>query len=494
MEFGSHGKFHQGARLSIEVSSISDENHSSWDLLSNLKCPTIRINLKKISKGANGVEIDVTFGREGDPLFTYHGPPCDCWRHCHQQENFHEYLSYVREIAIDKAEGIGQNLTLLFLDLKLDSLDFKAKARAGQELARSIGLNLFLDSDIMRKAVMAHEPLARNDSSLIDEHLMPTPKRLVRLILSVNHVHDIEVVYNFVHFMEENNATHLMDRIGFDVGMNDDLQQIDSMWRPLKRKLNLWQGDGFTNCISPFYNLGRLSKAVQRREDLEGYPSKVYHWTIDLHDRMRDSLRMGVDAIMTNHPERLLTVLQEPEIAHNYRLSTVADDPFRKISTLVTPRSSELGRHQRSASRQPASSDGGGGGGGFIGGLLDVIASLVAYVREIPFLSLPTTSRFMPKAIREYRISSQQQASAKSSQPEYVVGQSAPNKLSPSSSSEDLVTATSSLDQRISSSSEASAVDKAASVEPTYEGPTWYTSLVSNMIVSFMKIALPAPA
>lgn len=423
----------------------------------------------------------MTFGKEGDPMYTYHGPPCDCWRHCHQQENFHEYLSYVREIAIDKADGIGQNLTLLFLDLKLDSLDFKGKARAGQELARSIGQNLFLDSDIMRKAIMTHEPLARNDSSLF-VNLIPTPKRMIRLILSVNHVTDIELVYNFVHFMDENNATHLMERIGFDVGMNDDLRQIDSMWEPFKNRLNLWQGDGYTNCISPFYNLGRLSKAIQRRDDNRGYPRKVYHWTIDMHDRMRDSLRMGVDAIMTNHPERLLAVLQEPDMAHNYRLARLTDDPFMKISGLVLARSSELGRHQRSA--QSA-------GGGLMSGLLDMIASLYAYMREIPFLSLPTTSRYMPKAIRDYRIRS----------PQLTPNASVEANLSSSSSSNlDATQARQPSNERISVSVNESSTDKPVdqassnlALEQTYEGPKWYTSLMSNMMVSFMKIVMPAP-
>lgn len=446
----------------------------------------------------------MTFSRDGEPLFTYHGPPCDCWRHCHQQENFHEYLSYVREVAIDRLDGIGQNLTLLFLDLKLDPLDFRAKARAGQELARSIAQNLFLDSDIMRQAIMTHEPLARNDSSLIED-IMPKPKRLIRLILSINHVTDLELVYNFVHFMEENNATHLLDRIGFDVGMNDDLRDIDSAWSTLRSKLNLWQGDGYTNCISPFYNLGRLSKALQRRDDSQGYPSKVYHWTIDIHDRMRDSLRMGVDAIMTNHPERLLTVLQEPEMAHNYRLASSADNPFKKISSSQA-RSAELGRHQRSA--QPTS-------GGFIGGFLDVLASWFAYMREIPFLSWPTTSRLMPKAVREYRIglgsSNSAQRQQQPEEPSFRVKSSHPDAAAAvestqqqqvntsSSPSETMTTSntttvtpmnvTAAPSETISSSD--GAVGSAASQQTTYEGPKWYTSLASNMLVSFMKITLP---
>jgi len=416
-------------------------------------------------KGANAVEVDVTFGTHGDPLYTYHGPPCDCWRHCHQQEDFNEYLNYVREIAIDDEEGIGKNLSLLFLDLKLDYLDQKSKGRAGVELAKSIVGNLFLDSQASIKFL--------NENSTISNRTITKPKRLLRLVLSVNHVTDTELINNFLHYLEQNNSTNLLGRIGFDVGMNDDIQAIESMWRRFGTNLNIWQGDGYTNCFSPFYNLERLSKALVKRDAEKGYPLKVYHWTIDLHDRMRESLMMGVDAVMTNHPERLLAVLNEPEIVHNFRLANRQDDPFKKIVQRANARVGESARYQRSTRSV---------NGGFIGGFMDVLASWFTYLKEIPYLSLPTTSRFMPRVKRQKQ-TSMNSAGGKGNQPEYRVDgtKTAPNvsdplKMSPTTGGLN----SSNPDERVPDF-----------VEP-YEGPKWYTSFFSNLLVSMMKIILPA--
>lgn len=301
-------------------------------------------------------------------------------------------MAYVHEIALAEPLGIGRNLSLLFLDLKLDHLSPQAKERAGIELAQSVMDNLY--------------PRHTAQLAAIDRN----SRKKLRLILSINHVTDIELVNNFIHHLEQHNSSDLMQRIGFDVGMNDDIQQIETMWKRFGRGitttnlpigLNLWQGDGYTNCISPFYNLGRLSTAIAKRDNEFGYPRKVYQWTVDLHDRIREAFLMGVDAIMTNHPERVLAVLGETEIAHNFRLATNEDDPFRKIPTKsITHRGGNGAggaRYPRTIS--PVS-------GGFMGSLMDVINSWVAYIREIPFLSLPTTSRIFSSIKRQFKFRS----------------------------------------------------------------------------------------
>lgn len=513
------------------------------------------IIFKRNRKGANGVEADVTFGRNGDPLFTYHGPPCDCWRHCHQREHFNDYLSYVREIAIDDAKaeqeggrggenqyssiessnvqvqqfsgGIGQNLSLLFLDLKLDYLDQKAKARAGAKLAESICENLFLDK--------APSSLSSSNSS---SQTMIKERQQFRLVISVNHVGDVELINNFVYELERRNASHLLDRIGFDVGMNDDLQLIETMWTRFGKTLNLWQGDGYTNCISPFYNLERLTKALVKRNQEFGYPRKVYQWTIDLHDRMRESLQLGVDAIMTNHPERLVAVLNEPDVIHNYRLATREDNPFEKISQHFGARNGAdqvTARYQRSAS--PPS-------GGFFRGLMDVINSWLAYMKEIPFLSFPTTSRLIPRVKRHRQKSLLSQIVSPKSNSALLVakrndseanrnGQQQPlvaeaseqkrqttslnngsislawtNSSTSSATDNGLLTRNSAeerssstiSDDTINSSGSGSVRDSGSNsnqgqtatlAQQPYEGPKWYTNLVSSVLVSMLKVALP---
>lgn len=384
-------------------------------------------------------------------------------------------------------------MTLLFLDLKLDYLDQISKARAGIELAISIMNHLYPKTQDQVTDWLRYQD---NSSSRL------------RLILSVNHVTDVELINNFIHHLDRNNATHLMNNIGFDVGMNDDIQQIETMWRRFDNSLNIWQGDGFTNCFSPFYNLERLSKAIMKRDNESGFPKKVYQWTIDIHDRIREALRMGVDAIMTNHPERLLTILKEPEIAHTFRLATRDDDPFKKIITRVNARNSETARYQRSVNSS---------GGGFLGSLIDVISSWIAYVREIPFLSLPTTSRFMPKMSRSIFRRSTTTTSTVTPPPK--IGLARSDNLTTFDEARDIygVTENNSTVVLVPSSTELSTTPAALSMTEAnengntttttlisnstmandnqqlviYEGPKWYVSLASNFLISMLKLVLP---
>lgn len=441
------GESHNEARpQAAELVRHQDNRRPIWALAHMVN--SIKELDYRLASGANAIEADVTFGLDGEPLWTYHGPPCDCWRHCYQRENFHDYLNHVREIAIDTPSERGQNLSLLFLDLKLDSLDQPAKVRAGQELAKAVMGDLLIQS-----------------SSAFQAPARAINKRPFNVILSINHVNDIDLVHNFIHTLDVNNASHLMSHIGFDVGMNDDLQQIESMWRKFNGQLNLWQGDGYTNCLSPFYNLQRLSKAIAKRDDGQGYPAKVYHWTIDLHDRMRESILLGVDAIMSNHPERLLTVLQEPEIAHDFRLATRADNPFRKLTRRAVGRSGETARYQRSANPNR---------GGMFRNLIDILTSWLSYMREIPLLSLPATL-----------ISRSSAAAGKRSQP---AGEQALVSITPvrlSSSSEYKVD-----NGNATANRSALGTDQPVDQEFEYQ-PPWYVSVASNLLVSALKSFLP---
>uniref|UniRef100_A0A6G1S5W2 Sphingomyelin phosphodiesterase D LiSicTox-alphaIA1bii n=1 Tax=Aceria tosichella TaxID=561515 RepID=A0A6G1S5W2_9ACAR len=429
----------------------------------------------RLEKGANGVEADVTFSTDGEPMYTYHGPPCDCWRHCNQQENFNDYLSFIREISIDTTDGIGQNFTMLFLDLKLGPLDQQAKVRAGQELAKSVMNNLY--PNYIQQVANGQK---------------------FRLILSINHVNDVDLVRNFIHTLEINNSSYLLhNNIGFDVGMNDDLQSIESMWHKLSStnygtSLNIWQGDGLTNCLSPFYNLERLTRALTKRDSPQGFPAKVYHWTIDLHDRMRESLLMGVDAIMTNHPERITTLLTEPMMARDFRLATRNDDPFRKLTKRQLVRSNEAARYQRSAHTQ---------NGGLLYSLVDVLASLLNYVKEIPFLSYPAaliSRRSSASTLTKHRIVGKPVAPsvdtatsptmnitrvAFQSEPAYNV---IPTTTADSSVDQERQAVTQLLDITIVPHRPAE-----PAFLPEYEGPSWYTSLLSSVLVSIMRVLMP---
>ncbi|KFM78785.1 Sphingomyelin phosphodiesterase D SaSicTox-betaIIB1, partial [Stegodyphus mimosarum] len=45
---------------------------------------------------------------------------------------------------------------------------------------------------------------------------------------------------------------------------------------------------------------------------------------------MRTTLRMGVDAMITNYPDRLVSVLAEEEFSGKLKLATIEDNPWQK--------------------------------------------------------------------------------------------------------------------------------------------------------------------
>lgn len=162
-----------------------------------------------------------------------------------------------------------KQLTLLFLDLKISTLPASMKAKAGEDLAKKVIADLYENGDSTTK---------------------------IQLLLSIGHVYDYDFVLGFQNEIETQGLQGLSDRIGWDVGLNDNINDIINMWNRVEVIHNVWQGDGTSNCMSPFYNLGRLTTAIKKRDDRnhmikDPIIDKVYHWTIDLHHNLRASLR-----------------------------------------------------------------------------------------------------------------------------------------------------------------------------------------------------------
>ncbi|XP_015792032.1 phospholipase D LcsSicTox-betaIC1-like isoform X2 [Tetranychus urticae] len=262
-----------------------------------------------LSRGANIIEADVSFSSNGTALHTFHGPPCDCARFCKEQEDIEKYLAYVREITKPENINYKEQLVLLFLDLKISSLPLSVKATAGSDLAEKVISNLF-------------------------EFGTTTSK--IKLLLSIGHVSDYDFVLGFTRELERSRLQHLNAKIGWDTGLNDEVSDVISFWRQIQITNNIWLGDGISNCISPFYSLERLTEVLNRRDSKgrsDPIIDKVYHWTIDLRPNLRASLRFGVDGIITNHPERLYAILEEPGFSSKYRLATHDDDPWKRIQS-----------------------------------------------------------------------------------------------------------------------------------------------------------------
>ena len=168
-----------------------------------------------------------------------------------------------------------KRLVLIVLDLKLMRISHSAKALAGQQLASVMLEHLYNTST--------------RDGS-------PNGSRL-RAVISIGHVFDYDFVLGFHNEMESQGRDWLLTQyIGWDVGMNDPLFAIESMWKRLDMVVNIWQGDGRSNCMTPFYNLGRLTQIVKRRDNpsffaIRNYIRKVYQWTVDLTVNIRTAFR-----------------------------------------------------------------------------------------------------------------------------------------------------------------------------------------------------------
>lgn len=275
--------------------------------------------------GANGIETDISFDKRGYPVETYHGFPCDCGRHCHFREDLVKFVKFLAGLTIPPA---ASRLLIVLFDLKLKDLDARQKEVAGYELAKMLHEEIYarFESAIShrRSPVLGGGDLYYNQQ----QQIYPQP---LRFVISINHAADSMLVKSFIKYMQHHRLNFMSKQIGFDVGMNDDLNEISSMWNELNgTTFNLWQGDGLTNCANLVRGVDRLKQAISIRNS-RGHFRKVYYWTADIMYHIRSVLRLGLDAILTNQPQRVVQVLQEPEFNGKYRLATPYDDPFAQF-------------------------------------------------------------------------------------------------------------------------------------------------------------------
>nr|WCA46691.1 phospholipase D1 ScoTox-betaI isoform X8 [Hemiscorpius lepturus] len=259
-----------------------------------------------LRRGANAIETDVKFDYNAAPEATYHGHPCDCFRVCTRKESFTNFISYIRNITTPGRKDYKEELTLLFLDLKTSGVAPQRKYSAGVNLAKALMKHLWNGGDNMTS---------------------------INLLISIGHTYDSQVIRGVVGTLKGENLDYLLPKIGFDVGLNDDPLKIERMWKSLGMSLNKWQGDGITNCLFPMRSTRRLQRYLIMKRDGENYMSKLYQWTVDFTVSFRKSLGLGVEAFITNYPERLRSVLEESRIHQHYRLATIDDDCWVAVPT-----------------------------------------------------------------------------------------------------------------------------------------------------------------
>lgn len=253
--------------------------------------------------------MDISFDSKGLPVEAYHGFPCDCGRHCHYREDLTKLLQKLADLTIPPADS---GLILVQFDLKLSKLNEEKKRRAGTALATMLRENIY-DKYL----------LAREQSG---EDLAFRPP--LKFLISINHTPDKVLIESFLDYVAQNHLDFMFKNVGFDVGMNDNLTDIRNTWDEFQGRLtNIWQGDGLTNCANILRGIERLKDAITIRNH-QGHFRKVYYWTTDIMYHIRSVLRLGLDGSLTNTPERVVKVLNEPEFANRYRLATIYDDPF----------------------------------------------------------------------------------------------------------------------------------------------------------------------
>ncbi|XP_037278113.2 dermonecrotic toxin LspaSicTox-alphaIA1i [Rhipicephalus microplus] len=257
-----------------------------------------------IEMGANALEVDIEFANNGTVLGTFHGAPCDCFRGCFKRETIADYLEYIRDGTSFADSRYKGKVILLIMDLKTSKLRSSAKKKAGLTLAAKLWKHLW-------EGVQ--------------------PQYMVNVLLSIGYVKDKNVLKGVLKYFKKEQTRHILDKIGFDVGMNDPLEKIGRMYKQLGINGHRWQGDGLSNCVRFLVPVARLRQAVKARDNRKGYMDKVYHWTVDLPHFIRKSVEHGVDGIITNRPDNVLQVLNSTPYSELLKVADFNDSPWTRF-------------------------------------------------------------------------------------------------------------------------------------------------------------------
>ncbi|RWS09357.1 hypothetical protein B4U79_09966 [Dinothrombium tinctorium] len=270
---------------------------------------SLRLLDEFLKKGANAIEIDIDFKKDGEAVNVFHGEPCDCDRECNSTERFTKYLDVVRVYAQPGHSKYRKNFTLLMLDLKAAKIEPSLKRKAGEMLADTLIKHIFEGGKTKSK---------------------------INIQIAIQYTQDADIVRGLMNRLEAKRLQHLNKRIGWEIGADQPLKEIQSVWQSFPGLEHIWQGDGDTNCKSSSRSTSRLKDILKMREKCKAKVAKhcfkkVYQWTIDAEKLFRSALRLGVDGIITNHPERLIKILNEREFKANFRLANNYDDPWSLI-------------------------------------------------------------------------------------------------------------------------------------------------------------------
>uniref|UniRef100_A0A224YEW6 Sphingomyelinase n=1 Tax=Rhipicephalus zambeziensis TaxID=60191 RepID=A0A224YEW6_9ACAR len=257
-----------------------------------------------LGEGANSVEVDIEFAKNGTVLGTHHELfPCECFRVCGKRTNIKKFLTHIHDITAHPSSRYAGKMVLLFLDLKTSKVPAEYKLTAGRTLAESLVKYLW---------------------NGVPEH------RTMNVLLSIGYTNDQNVLKGAIKYLSQEKYAHLQRRIGFDVGMNAPLHDIRRMYEKMGITHHRWQGDGLMNCFRLLIPHNRLKKAIKERDRPGGYINKVYYWTVDLPESIAEAVRLGIDGIITNRPQNAFDVVTR-EFSGELKIATVNDNPWEKF-------------------------------------------------------------------------------------------------------------------------------------------------------------------
>ncbi|RWS21709.1 hypothetical protein B4U80_02679 [Leptotrombidium deliense] len=260
-----------------------------------------------LDDGCNAIETDIKFDNMGRILNIFHGFPCDCFRLCNREANVADYFEYTRKITTPGDDSYRDSYALILLDLKTSKIEANYLEVAGK---------LFFD--------------------ILYRHLFDSGKSMSKLkvLISVESTSHKAFIYTFVNEVKRMGIESNVGKyIGWQISFNEDIKQIDNMWREIEDVTHIWYSHGTPNCVAPFFSFKRGVDIMDIRDSCDVAqdtycPRKVYYWSLDEDWQLRNSLRAGVDGIITNKPARLNTILAENEFQRTFRLATIDDDAW----------------------------------------------------------------------------------------------------------------------------------------------------------------------
>ncbi|KAL1426574.1 hypothetical protein MTO96_018162 [Rhipicephalus appendiculatus] len=248
-----------------------------------------------LDDGANAIEADIEFAKNGTVLGTHHGLfACDCFRVCGKRTNIRTFLKYIRDITSNSSARYAAKMTVLQLDLKTAPLPAQSKLAAGFTLAESLVKHLW--------------------HGVHEDYLM-------NVVLSIDHAQDKDVLTGTIRYLKKNKYHYLLRYVGYDVHLNDDLSKIKVMYQKLGITGHRWQ-----------------EFAIAR----SGYIEKVYYWTVDLPAHIEKAIRTTIDGIITNKPANVFYVVKT-KFADELRIADRSDNPWKRFQNPQEGTTKQLG-------------------------------------------------------------------------------------------------------------------------------------------------------